>query len=98
MPDRPCRLLAWLSLALLVGALGAAGLGPSPVRAAGPDGQLTWALHVSIAPTWFDPAETPGVISPFMFLYTLHDGLVKPMPGAAMAPSLAESWSASRDG
>jgi peptide/nickel transport system substrate-binding protein len=33
-----------------------------------------------------------------MFLYTLHDGLVKPMPGAAMAPSLAESWTQSRDG
>src|SRR2546422_716997 len=28
----------------------------------------------------------------------LHDALVKPMPGNPMAPSLAESWSASRDG
>src|SRR6185436_5584729 len=44
------------------------------------------------------PAETPGVISPFMVLYALHDGLVKPMPGNPMAPSLAESWTASRDG
>src|SRR3989441_12618893 len=33
-----------------------------------------------------------------MFLYALHDALVKPMPGNPMAPSLAESWSASRDG
>ena len=23
---------------------------------AAPEGQLTWAVHVSIAPTWFDPA------------------------------------------
>src|SRR2546422_1976400 len=61
-------------------------------------GQMTWAIHVTIAPTWFDPAETPGVITPYMFLYALHDALVKPMPGNPMAPSLAESWSASRDG
>ena len=25
-----------------------------------PEGQLTWGIHVSLAPTWFDPAETPG--------------------------------------
>ncbi len=70
----------------------------APATAASPEGQLTWAVHVSLAPTWFDPAETPGVITPFMFLYALHDALAKPMPGTAMAPSLAESWSASRDG
>ena len=29
--------------------------------AAAPDGQITFAVHVSLAPTWFDPAETPGV-------------------------------------
>src|SRR5216683_781880 len=65
---------------------------------AAPSGQMTWAMHISLAPTFFDPAETPGVIAPFMVLYALHDGLVKPMPGHAMAPSLAESWTAARDG
>jgi len=59
---------------------------------------MTWAVHVSLAPTWLDPAETPGLITPFMILYALHDGLVKPMPGNPMAPSLAESWKASPDG
>ncbi len=59
---------------------------------------MTWAVHVSLAPTWLDPAETPGLITPFMILYALHDGLVKPMPGNAMAPSLAESWKAAPDG
>jgi len=59
---------------------------------------MTWAVHVSLAPTWLDPAETPGLITPFMILYAVHDGLVKPMPGNAMAPSLAESWKASPDG
>ena len=65
---------------------------------AAPEGQMTYALHFSLAPTLFEPAETPGVVSPFMILYALHDALVKPMPGKSMAPSLAESWSMSSDG
>src|SRR5262249_18280040 len=44
-----------------------------------------------------DPAETPGIITPYMVLYALHDALAKPMPGQPLAPSLAESWSASED-
>ena len=67
-------------------------------RAAGPEGQLTWGIHVSLAPTWFDPAETPGLITPFMVLYALQDAMVKPMPGNAITPCLAESWTASEDG
>ena len=43
----------------------------APPAAAAPDGQITFAIHVSLAPTWFDPAETPGVITPFMTLYAL---------------------------
>src|ERR1043166_9175309 len=66
-------------------------------RAGGPQGQITWGIHVTMAPTWFDPAETPGIITPYMVLYALHDGLAKPMPGQPLAPSLAESWSASED-
>ena len=66
--------------------------------AAGPEGQITWGVHVSLAPTWFDPAETPGIITPYMVLYALHDALVKPMPGQPKAPGLAESWSVSKDG
>ena len=69
-----------------------------PVAEAAPEGQMTWAVHVTLAPTWFDPAETPGIGTPFMILYALHDALVKPMPGHAMTPSLAESWSVSKDG
>src|SRR5947207_3904998 len=72
----------------------------SPVSAqvAAPAGQIIFAATVSIAPTWFDPAETPGVITPFLTLYALHDALVKPMPGNAWAPCLAESWTVSNDG
>src|SRR6266436_6610842 len=65
--------------------------------AAQPSGQMTIGVHVTLAPTWFDPAETPGIITPFMFLYALHDALLKPMPGNPMAPCLAEAWSASED-
>src|SRR5882672_5933651 len=54
---------------------------PRSALAAGPAGQLTWAVHISLAPTWFDPAETPGIITPFMMLYAVHDAVVKPMPG-----------------
>ena len=71
---------------------------PGAPLAAGPEGQLTWAVHVSLAPTWFDPAETPGMITPYMVLYALHDALVKPMPGQPRAAALAESWSVSKDG
>jgi peptide/nickel transport system substrate-binding protein len=65
---------------------------------AAPQGQMTWGVHVSLAPTWLDPAETPGLATPFMILYAVHDALVKPMPGNVMAPSLAESWKPSPDG
>ena len=64
---------------------------------AAPEGQLTWAVHITLAPSWFDPAETTGIITPFMFLYALHDALVKSMPGNPLSPSLAESWTVSPD-
>jgi peptide/nickel transport system substrate-binding protein len=84
------RVLIALALVLACGIV--------PPAAAAPHGEMTWAIHVSLAPSWFDPAETPSVITPFMLLYALHDALVKPMPGNPMAPSLAESWSVARDG
>src|SRR5712691_7961642 len=82
---------------LALAALGLVAGGPGLALAAGPQGQLTWGVHVSLAPTWFDPAETSGITN-FMVLYALHDALVKPMPGQVLGSSLAESWSASEDG
>lgn len=82
-------------------ALAALGLvvGPSSLaHAAAPSGELVWGVHVSLAPAWFDPAETSGLITPFMVLYALQDAMVKPMPGNSLAPSLAESYAASEDG
>src|SRR6201987_4040604 len=83
---------------LALTALGLVAGVPGSSFAAGAQGQLTWGVHVSLAPTWFDPAETPGLITPFMVLYALHDAMVKPMPDQPFAPSLAESVTASEDG
>ncbi|MGE5268946.1 MAG: ABC transporter substrate-binding protein [Thiohalocapsa sp.] len=85
---------------LALAALGAVAGGRPALAAAagGPQGQLTWGLHVSLAPTWFDPAETQALITPFMVLYALHDAMAKPMPGDTKAPTLAEKWAMSEDG
>jgi peptide/nickel transport system substrate-binding protein len=74
-----------------------AGSAPGFALAAAPQDQLTYAIHVSLAPAWFDPADTLGIITPFMVLYALHDAMVKPMPEKLQAPCLAESWSTSPD-
>ena len=70
---------------------------PRPASAA-PEGTVTWGVHITLASRWLDPAETEGIITPFMFLYALHDALVKPMPAGWNTPSLAESWTQSKDG
>jgi peptide/nickel transport system substrate-binding protein len=70
---------------------------PAPAAAA-PEGTLTWGIHVTLAARWLDPADTEAFINPFMVLYAVHDALVKPMPGGDNTPSLAESWTQSKDG
>jgi len=85
----------WLILSLVVIALTA---GAAHSVAAQPKGDVVYALHVTLAPSWFDPAEAPAQITPYVILYTLHDGLVRPLPGARMGSALAESWSESPDG
>src|SRR5262247_4578440 len=68
-----------------------------PVLAA-QDGTMTLGIHVTLVSRWLDPVDTEGLITPFMVLYALHDALVKPMPGGINTPSLAESWTVSKDG
>ena len=86
------------SLIALV-ALVVAWAGPSALSfAAGPEGTLTIARTESTAARWFDPAEMDGGLTGFFYFYALHDALVKPLPGNALAPCLAESWGASPDG
>src|SRR5882762_8660991 len=75
-----------------------ATVGPAAAQTA-PAGEVTIAWHVTIAPTWFDPSSAPPQITAFGMLFALHDALVRPLPGKGkMSPSLAESWSESRDG
>src|SRR5437899_205917 len=66
--------------------------------AASPEASMTWGVHITLASRWLDPAETEGIITPFMVLYALHDALVKPMPAGPNTPSLAESFTQSKDG
>ena len=69
----------------------------TPAAAAPPDGTLVIGLHVTLVNRWLDPGETEALITPFMVLYFLHDALVKPMPAGISTPSLAESWTLSKD-
>src|SRR6266446_2702677 len=72
-------------------------LAVTPVTAAAAEGEMRWGLHVTLAPKWLDPAETEAFNTPFMVLYAVHDALVKPMPAGVSTPSLAESWTESKD-
>jgi peptide/nickel transport system substrate-binding protein len=92
---RPIRGLVCTIVALSV--LLAAGRAEVAHAQGKPEGEMRWALYVTIAPAWVDPGEVTGFITPFWILYALHDGLVKPMPGNLMTPSLAESWTLSPD-
>ena len=85
------RSFATLILALVLFTAAPAAIAQQP-------SQMTWAVHVTLAPQWFDPAEHTGIITIMKVLYALHDAMVKPMPGNSMSPSLAESWAVSKDG
>jgi len=65
--------------------------------AAAPEGTLTIGMHFTPVTRWLDPAEGESTITPYLLLYALHDGLLKPMPGAGSAPSLAETWAMAKD-
>jgi peptide/nickel transport system substrate-binding protein len=83
--------------AMLASAMTIGGLGPAPAQTK-PEGEMRFALYVTLAPAWFDPGESViGVLTPFWVMYALHDALVKPMPGQRQAASLAESWTVSED-
>jgi len=82
---------ALLCMLSMVGLAGTAAAQPKP------EGEMRWALYVTLSPQWFDPGDVVGQITPFWILYAIHDAVVKPMPGNLMTPSLAESWTVSAD-
>ena len=78
------RIKRWQQLAsVVILTLATAVLGSGfAVAQAKPEGEMRFALYVTLAPAWLDPGEAvPGVLTPFWVLYALHDALVKPMPG-----------------
>jgi peptide/nickel transport system substrate-binding protein len=91
MTARPLPAIALLCAILCL------GLGADAVAQAKPDGEMRWALYVTVSPSWFDPGDAVGQLTPFWILYAMHDALVKPMPGNLATPSLAESWTVSPD-
>ena len=86
----------WLALAALLCPVLVGGVAGEVDAQPKPEGEMRWALYVTLSPMWFDPAEPAG-LTPFWVLYAIHDALVKPMPGNLMTPSLAESWTVSPD-
>ena len=52
-------LLLTCTLALAVGSAG------TVTAQTKPEGELKFALYVTISPQWFDPGETTGFITPF---------------------------------
>src|SRR5258708_10099090 len=84
-----------LCVVLAIGRTGASWAQSGPA-APKPEGEMRWALYVTLSPVWFDPGEFQGLTA-FWVLYAIHDALVKPMPGNLMTPSLAESWTVSAD-
>jgi peptide/nickel transport system substrate-binding protein len=68
-----------------------------PAHAA-PDGTLTFALHFAPVTKWLDPGDGESVITAFLLYYAMHDAMLKPLPGQPVAPSLAESYTAAKDG
>jgi len=67
------RILRGLFTAMLIALISAIVAVPAP-RAAG---QMTWAVHVSLAPTWFDPRRRQGSSRPSCSLRAARR-LVKP--------------------
>ncbi len=86
-----------IAVLVLCGVL-VAGVADETTAQAKPEGEMRWALYVTLSPVWFDPGEVVGQLTPFWVLYAMHDALVKPMPGNLMTPCLATAWTVSPDG
>ena len=67
-----------LTVLLVLLVLAMPGIVEAQTRPAAPAGEMTWGVHVSLAPIWFDPAEHTGIITVMMVLYAVHDALVNP--------------------
>src|SRR4051794_8413142 len=89
----------WRKLAMAAALSCATAFGPGIAAAqAKPEGEIRYAVYVTLSPAWVDPGETgPGTSTPFWCLFGLPDRLVKPLPGKPTAPSPDVSWKESPD-
>ena len=95
---RRMKRLQQLASAVILTAVMAVVSAGSAAAQGKPEGEMRFALYVTMPPAWLDPGEAaPGFTSPFWVLYGLHDAVVKPMPDNSFSPGLAESWSVSQD-
>ena len=57
------------SFALAAAALLCVWLASGPLEEASaqpkPEGEMRWALYLTLSPVWFDPGEVVGLITPF---------------------------------
>ena len=83
---------------VLVAAVLAHGTVPHAAGQSAGAGEAVVAWHVTLAPSWFDPSTAPPQITPFGLLYSIHDALLRPLPGQKIGNSLAEAWAESPDG
>ena len=81
---------------LVAATFGIAAAGIAPARSQS-DSRIVWASHISRAHLVY-LAETPGIVTPFMLLYALHDAVLKAMPGKPAELCIAESHSEAADG
>jgi len=66
---RRCRGRALVALLLLACIVLVASHSTTAQPQAKPAGEMRWALYVTLAPSWFDPGEVVGLITPFGPLY-----------------------------
>ena len=70
-----------LASAVILGGSMALGGPGSAVAQTKPEGEMRYALYVTVTPALLDPGEAVlGNLTPFWMLYALHDALIKPMP------------------
>ena len=44
---------------------------------AAPEGQMSWAVHVTVASRWLDPGEAESAITPFLVLYAVGRAVIE---------------------
>jgi peptide/nickel transport system substrate-binding protein len=60
-------------------------------------GKVVYGWHTAVTPSWLDPQEASALITPYAFMYAMHDSMIKSFDGKSLQPSLAESYKMADD-